>query len=79
MEKFKRFLNKIPTAQLAIIAIMFALVPFQPPHLVEKVLMLFAGELVKPLDIFDLFMHGTPLALLILKLTWAKPESTTEG
>jgi len=74
MKKFKQLLNKIPTAQLAIIAIMFALIPFKPPHLVEKILMLFAGELVKPIDIFDLFMHGTPLALLVLKLTWAKEK-----
>jgi hypothetical protein len=30
--------------------------------------MLAAGTLVKPLDIFDLLMHGAPLALLALKL-----------
>jgi hypothetical protein len=29
--------------------------------------MLFAGPLVKPIDIFDLVLHGTPWALLVLK------------
>lgn len=38
------------------------------PHLVEKLRMLLAGTLVRPLDIFDLAMHATPLALLVLKL-----------
>jgi hypothetical protein len=30
--------------------------------------MLAAGTLVRPIDIFDLFLHGTPLVLLVLKL-----------
>jgi hypothetical protein len=30
--------------------------------------MLAAGELIKPIDIFDLFLHGTPAVLLIIKL-----------
>jgi hypothetical protein len=30
--------------------------------------MLSAGTLVKPLDIFDLLMHGSPFVVLILKL-----------
>ncbi len=37
------------------------------PHLLEKITMLMAGKLVKPLDIFDLLMHATPLILLALK------------
>jgi len=74
MEKFKLFLQKVPTTTLAFIAIWLAIVPFNPPHLVEKIQMLFAGTLSKPIDIFDLFMHGTPLLLLILKLTWARQE-----
>ncbi|MEJ1421946.1 MAG: RND transporter, partial [Candidatus Sedimenticola sp. (ex Thyasira tokunagai)] len=38
------------------------------PHLWEKLKMLSAGTLVKPLDIFDLLMHGSPFVVLILKL-----------
>ena len=45
------------------------LAPFQPmPHALEKLLMLKNGELHRPLDIFDLFLHLAPLALLLLKL-----------
>ena len=29
--------------------------------------MLAAGTLIRPIDIFDLFLHGTPLVLLLLK------------
>jgi hypothetical protein len=42
--------------------------PFTPePHLVEKLRMLAQGQLVKPLDMFDLALHGAPLVLLVLK------------
>jgi hypothetical protein len=34
----------------------------------QKLKMLFAGELVRPLDIFDLLLHGTPLVLLLIRL-----------
>lgn len=45
------------------------LAPFVPePHIWEKLKMLFAGTLVKPLDILDFVMHGAPFLLLIAKL-----------
>jgi hypothetical protein len=62
-------IDKIPLLPLVIIAVFFSLAPLQPePHLVEKLRMLFNGELVKPLDIFDLCMHATPLLVLALRL-----------
>ncbi len=65
----RQFLNKIPTPALAIAALFLALAPFmQEPHLWEKLKMLFNGSLSKPIDIFDLFMHSTPLTLLIIKI-----------
>lgn len=65
-----KWLDKIPLTTLLIIALLLGLAPFKPePHLWEKLKMLAAGDLVKPLDIFDLIMHGTPVVLLILKLT----------
>lgn len=65
----RQFLNKIPTPALAIAALFLALAPFmQEPHLWEKLKMLFNGNLSKPIDIFDLFMHSTPLTLLIIKI-----------
>lgn len=54
-------------------ASLLALAPFAPePHLVEKLRMLGQGVLTKPLDIFDLFLHGTPLLILVLRLTVLK-------
>lgn len=50
------------------LAVLLGLAPFLPqPHLVEKIGMLIAGTLVKPIDIFDLFWHAWPLALLAWK------------
>ncbi|MEZ5839083.1 MAG: hypothetical protein R3D02_01175 [Hyphomicrobiales bacterium] len=58
------------TLQMAIIfALLLGFAPFFPePHIVEKVRMLFQGTLKKPIDIFDLFWHAWPFALLALKL-----------
>ena len=65
-----RWLNNIPTIPLAVIALLLGLAPFQPePHLWEKLKMLSSGELVRPLDIFDLLFHGLPLILLLIKLS----------
>lgn len=67
----KNLLLKIPTSTLVIAALFLGLAPFVPePHLLEKLKMLSDGTLSKPIDIFDLFMHGTPLILLILKLVF---------
>jgi len=45
------------------------LAPYLPePHIVEKLGMLFNGDLSKPIDIFDLVLHGTPWAFLIWKI-----------
>lgn len=40
------------------------LAPFTPPHVVEKLSMLAAGRLVRPIDQFDLVMHGAPWLVL---------------
>jgi hypothetical protein len=62
------FLENTPWFVLIIAAVLLGLAPFgSEPHLVEKWRMLFAGTLRKPIDWFDLVMHTTPIALLILK------------
>ena len=54
-----KWLDKIPLTTLIIITLLLGLAPFTPePHLWQKLKMLAAGELVKPIDIFDLFLHG---------------------
>ena len=64
-----KWLDRIPLSLLLPFAVVMALAPFTPePHLWEKLKMLASGTLVRPIDIFDLFLHGTPLLLLVLKL-----------
>jgi len=64
-----KWLDNIPYAVIVPLAVVLALAPFSPaPHLWEKLQMLFAGTLVRPIDIFDLFLHGAPLLILALKL-----------
>ncbi|WP_456389254.1 RND transporter [Profundibacter sp.] len=63
------FLDKIPMQTLVIATIFLGLSPFVPePHLWQKLKMLVAGDLVKPLDIFDMFFHAAPGLLLMAKL-----------
>ena len=64
-----RLLDRIPLVPLAVIAVIVALAPFSPePHLWQKLKMLWAGTLTKPIDIFDLFLHSILLLVLVAKL-----------
>jgi len=64
-----RFLEKIPYPPLALAAIFLGLAPFKPrPHFVEKIQLLFAGQLSRPIDILDLFFHLAPFFVLLLKV-----------
>lgn len=61
-------LDKISYPALAVIAVFMLLAPFRPmPHVVEKLIMLKNGALVRPIDIFDLFFHMAPAIILLLK------------
>jgi hypothetical protein len=63
------WLDRLPLMSLLIAAVLLGLAPFSPePHLVEKLRMLSQGELRRAIDIFDLFLHGAPALLLLLKL-----------
>ncbi len=63
------WLDDISFPMLVLACVMLGLAPFFPePHVWEKLKMLSAGELVRPIDIIDLVMHGTPWVLLTLKL-----------
>ncbi len=64
-----QWLDQISLSFLIIACLTLGLAPFIPePHLVEKLRMLAEGTLKKPLDIFDLVMHGAPWVLLVVKL-----------
>ena len=69
MNAFMKWLDNLPMALLLAVAILAAVAPVVPePHLWEKLKMLSAGELTRPIDILDLLMHGTPLVLVVLKV-----------
>jgi hypothetical protein len=62
-------IDKIPYLVLIFLGVFLMLAPFTPePHLLEKLKMLRAGTLVKPIDIFDLFYHLSPVLILSIKL-----------
>ena len=64
----RSFLEQIPAIPLAVVAIIMFLAPFSPaPHAIEKLAMLFNGQLYRPIDIFDLLFHLAPALLLFLK------------
>ena len=63
-----KFFKLIPWTFLIPASILMGLAPLKPePHLLEKIRMLSNGLLTRPVDIFDLFMHGTPLFLVLGK------------
>lgn len=72
----RRFLDALPYPTLILVSLLLGLAPFVPePHIWEKLKMLAAGELHRPIDIFDLIMHSTPVILLLLKVILGKPKS----
>ena len=60
-------IDQLPWSLLVVLALTLGLAPFRPPHIVEKLQMLFRGTLVRPIDWFDLLLHAAPWLLLLLK------------
>jgi hypothetical protein len=51
------------------VVLLLGFAPFYPqPHIWEKLRMLTAGTLTKPIDIFDLFWHAWPFFLLAYRI-----------
>ena len=74
-----KWLDRIPLVWLVVLALWMAVAPITPePHLIEKLRMLGQGTLSRPLDIFDLFIHATPLVLLVLRL-WRRVKAVRAG
>lgn len=62
-------LDKITLPMAVLLALTIGLSPFFPePHIWEKLKMLAAGTLTRPIDIFDLMFHAAPWLLLVAKL-----------
>ncbi|HTG02241.1 MAG TPA: RND transporter [Nitrospirota bacterium] len=62
------FMPHLPWSLLLLACLTLGLAPFAPPHIWEKLQMLFHGRLVRPLDWFDLVLHASPWILLIVKI-----------
>jgi len=63
------WLDQFSLTLIILACVLLGLAPFFPePHIWEKLKMLSAGDLSRPLDIFDLVLHATPFIALILKL-----------
>lgn len=61
-------LDKISWPIVVLLCLTLGLAPFVPePHIWEKLKMLVAGELRRPVDIFDLLYHGLPWLLALAK------------
>jgi hypothetical protein len=75
-----KFIDQLPLPLLLVITVLMLGAPFVPePHLVEKMRMLSAGTLTRPLDIFDVFWHLLPATLLVIKLVRAKKNKSASG
>lgn len=61
------WLAQLPWSLVIVACLTLGLAPFAPPHIVEKLGMLFSGRLVRPIDWFDLFLHGAPWIVLLVK------------
>jgi hypothetical protein len=63
------WIDRLPLYLLVAAALTLGLAPFAPePHVWEKLRMLAAGDLSRPIDIFDLVLHAAPWALLLTRL-----------
>jgi hypothetical protein len=63
------WIDRLPLFMFVVIALTLGLAPFVPePHLWEKLKLLAASNLVRPIDLFDLLLHGLPWVLLLVKL-----------
>jgi hypothetical protein len=64
-----QLIDRIPLLPLVLLTLFMLGAPFVPePHLVEKMRMLSEGTLTRAIDIFDVFWHLLPAALLGVRL-----------
>jgi hypothetical protein len=63
------WIDRLPIPVLLVAALTLGLAPFVPePHVWEKLKLLAAGGLARPIDIFDLLLHAAPWLLLAVKV-----------
>ncbi|MDE2445284.1 MAG: RND transporter [Alphaproteobacteria bacterium] len=63
------YIQSLPWFVIILACLTLGFAPFVPePHIFEKLRMLSRGELVRPLDIFDLLFHALPFIVVAIKL-----------
>ncbi len=67
MQQFIAWVDSLSWGMLILVCLTLGLAPFMPPHIVEKIQMLLKGKLVRPVDWFDLVLHGAPWMILLIK------------
>jgi hypothetical protein len=61
-------LDKISWPIVIVLCLTLGLAPFTPePHIWEKLRMLAAGDLRRPIDILDMLFHGLPWLVALAK------------
>jgi hypothetical protein len=61
-------IDRISWPIVVVLCLTLGLAPFVPePHIWEKLKMLVAGDLRRPIDILDLLYHGLPWLLALVK------------
>lgn len=70
--RMEQLLDKLSWPAVIFLCLTLGLAPFFPPHIIEKLMMLSKGQLKRPIDWFDLFLHGAPWIILILKAMFGK-------
>lgn len=68
MNQIISFISNLDWNIIIIICLTLGLAPFTPPHIYEKITMLINGTLKRPIDWFDLLLHGIPWLILIAKI-----------
>jgi hypothetical protein len=64
-----RWIERLPWWVAILAVLTLGLAPHVPePHVWEKLRLLASGTLTRPVDIFDLAMHGVPWLLAAAKL-----------
>lgn len=66
----EQLIAQIPWSVVLFLCFTLGLVPYYPPHFLEKLYMLATGRLKRPVDWFDLFFHGVPWVVLVLKIMY---------
>lgn len=75
-----KLIDRLPLIPIALGALLMGTAPLSgESHLVEKLGMLMSGDLTRPIDIFDLCMHGIlPLLLLVKLLRLVRRKSPSD-